>query len=119
MKKLLIVIVLLAGNTISAQSNIKAGALSESHIANQDKYEFGVLRSEMKGTYQFKTINTQQKVLVTRDILEMIRSSRELKETVVLSLNENVQIVIPSKTEIESSSFEPLEFSVNLITNNN
>lgn len=119
MKKLLIVIVLLVANNINAQNFTKTGTREESHVSNQDLYEFRALRSEMKGTFQFQKNNTQQTVIITRDLLETIRSSRGLNETVILSLNENIQIVIPSKTEIESSSFEPLTMSVNLITNNN
>ena len=115
MKKLLFVIVLLVANGLSAQEGVKTGAYSESHIVNQEKYDFDQLRSKLNGTFQFKIIDSNIKPLLNLELLQLIESSRLDDETTVLDLGESIWLIIPSEEEIKSSSFTSLKYS-NYIT---
>lgn len=117
MKNLLILTTSLLMSLYSfSQDNIKYGTRTESHVTNQDLYDFNLLKSELKGTFQFKVINSEERVLLTKDILELVKASRDQNDIVVLDFLENVKIVIPSKQEIESSSFKPLAQTIFIST---
>lgn len=98
-----------------SQDNIKNGTQTESHIVNQEKYDFDQLRSKLDGTFQFKIIDSNIKPLLNLELLQLIESSRLDNETTVLDLGESIWLVIPSEDEINSSSFTSLKYS-NYIT---
>tara|TARA_B110000285_G_scaffold174091_1_gene195172 strand:- start:318 stop:668 length:351 start_codon:yes stop_codon:yes gene_type:complete len=109
MKNLLIVAcALLLTINVNAQSTSKNSAANQSLVKNHEKYNLTNLQSSLKGTYQFKVVNSDEGVLVSYETLQLIESSRKQSESVVLDFNSTTKIVIPSFDEIEANGFEPL-----------
>ncbi len=63
----------------------------------------------IEGTYQFRSKKEGYQPLVSKDLLMEIEALRKENEAVVVSIDDFVELFIPSGTEIQSSNFSPLE----------
>lgn len=67
------------------------------------------LIAELEGTYQFRIANKEKSVLINTTLLDKIKSSREFVNPVYFNIDDDIQVYIPSKSEIESPGFIKLE----------
>lgn len=115
--RLLLAVLLCSGAYSSlAQNGIKPNAIRESHVGDEQSYQFEKLQNELTGTYQIKAMNVDQKIAVSQSILEEIKAERKEGETVVLDKGNGITIIIPSYNEINSANFSPLETVVYITT---
>lgn len=67
------------------------------------------LLAELDGTFQFRIANKEKSVLINSELLNRIKSSREFVNPVYFFLEDDIQVYIPSKSEIQSANFQKLE----------
>ena len=91
------------GQSPTVQSTKEIGSTSE------QKEKFNSLLKELEGTYQFQINKPEYKPLFSLELLERIQSSRNEEEVVYIDIDQFTKIIIPSKKDIESSSFQKLE----------
>ncbi|MBI1838067.1 MAG: hypothetical protein HYR91_12455 [Flavobacteriia bacterium] len=87
---------------------------------SSEKEAYNLLLAELDGTFQFRVNDEGKSILLSTPLLERIKNSREFVNAVYLELEEGIVIFIPSKTEIQSSSFVKLEkvvYQSNILNN--
>lgn len=118
MKTLLLLVgVLLCAGATNAQSSIKNPNDKTSLAVKKNQYESRELMAELAGTYQIKVINSSVVPALSNQDLHDIKNARKEDETVVLSRSESIKFVIPSYSEINSSTYQPLESVVYINSN--
>lgn len=83
-------------------------------VQEQAKSDVKSLWKELKGTFQIVYSGDAPKILLTDELLLTIKSARQESEDFWLDIQENVKVFIPSKNQIESTTFEPLLIEKNL-----
>lgn len=102
--------------TAFSQEGTKANEYRESHVYNKEVFNYRKLKDELDGTYQVKVINSDQRPLLSHERLQEIKKSRKENETVVLDLDDDMKIIVPSYNEISAPDFEPLEPTIYITT---
>ncbi len=108
----LIGVLLLCSHHIQAQSGIKPGQRTENHIVDQERYDYQNLFDELRGTFQFRIFNTERKPLLSLALLKEIKAARHESETVILSHDENTNVVIFPENDLNAINPDEVEMYV-------
>ncbi len=103
------IVLLLSSTAIAQKDNYSNPSLIvEKSINNESTYSKNSW-NEIKGTYQFRLGDQTIKPLFSEEIYNLIIASRLEEEDVLIVVNQEVNLFIPSKKSINSSEFVALE----------
>jgi hypothetical protein len=111
MKKMILVgIVLLSSTVTIAQKNQNSlpVLIPENGTSKENVYSMKSWES-IAGTYQFVISDENIKPLHNEELFNLIKNSRKEAEDLILELNTNIKIYIPSKQRLNSPEFTALE----------
>ena len=92
---------------VKSQNSSRANETNISTV--NEKAQFDALFSELEGTFQFKSIKPDYSPLLSLELLQRIKNSRDNNTTIYIDVNEFMKVMIPSKNDIQSNHFEKLE----------
>lgn len=75
--------------------------------STQENWSFPVI-DDYNGTYQFIVIE-KKNFLFTTETFELIENSRKLDQETILDLSPYLKVLIPSKNNVQNSTFVPFE----------
>lgn len=98
---------------LTARPEVKTQTQSRASEGNGStttvKAQYDALYAELEGTFQFKSIKADYKLLLSLELLQTIKNSRDNSSTIYIDINEYMKVMIPSKNDINSNHFEKLE----------
>lgn len=94
---------------IKAQEDFGKSKTPSLVVQEEPKNDVKSLWNELQGTFQIIYSENTQKILITNELLLNIRTSRKDTEDTTIVINQDVRVFIPSKQQVLSPSFQPLQ----------
>jgi hypothetical protein len=83
---------------------------AQADLSADKVHELQELKSNLEGTFQIQMIDSRALPTIELSLFEEIQNKRSQIDDTFIELSANSRVFIPSFQEIESSSFEPLEY---------